>query len=292
MLAVLDRFANFLKHSERSPLTIKNYLGDLRAFARWFTDTNSEQKFDPAKITPTDLREYKQWLVVEQGLRPSSTNRKLATLRAFLHWASDVGLVKNADALKMPKFESQERSGPRWLDRREQNTLLRAVERGGIPRDIAIVKLLLNTGLRVEELCALTWKDVALTERSGRLTVRRGKGGKRRTVPLNRDARNALLLIGYKQNAGRRSPIFSGQRGPLTARGLQNLFAKYAERAKLAVSPHSLRHTFCKNLVNAGVSLEKIAALAGHESLETTRRYTEPSLKDLEKAVELIGEEE
>jgi site-specific recombinase XerD len=99
-------------------------------------------------------------------------------------------------------------------------------------------------------------------------------------------------MIGYKQNAGRRSPIFSGQRGPLTSRGLQNIFAKYAEMAKLEISPHSLRHTFCKNLVNAGVSLEKIAALAGHESLETTRRYTEPSLKDLEKAVELIGEEE
>ena len=53
----------------------------------------------------------------------------------------------------------------------------------------------------------------------------------------------------------------------------------------------TLRHTFCKNLVNAGVGLEKVAALAGHESLETTRRYCTPSLKDLEHAVELIGEE-
>jgi site-specific recombinase XerD len=47
------------------------------------------------------------------------------------------------------------------------------------------------------------------------------------------------------------------------------------------VTPHSLRHSFSKNLVNAGVSLEKIAALAGHESLETTRGYCEPSLQDL-----------
>jgi integrase/recombinase XerC len=44
--------------------------------------------------------------------------------------------------------------------------------------------------------------------------------------------------------------------------------------------------------VDAGVGLEKVAALAGHESLETTRRYCEPSLKDLERVVELIGEEE
>ncbi len=55
--------------------------------------------------------------------------------------------------------------------------------------------------------------------------------------------------------------------------------------------PHAvLRHTFCKNLVDAGVSLEKIAALVGHESLDTTRRYCEPSHHDLEKAVNLIGE--
>jgi site-specific recombinase XerD len=292
MPSVLDLFGKYLEHSERSPLTIKNYLCDLDAFVRWFTEINNDQKFDPAKITPTDLREYKQWLVVHQGLKPNSTNRKLATLRSFINWAGDVGVVKNASALKMPRFEKQERMGPRWLDRREQNSLLRAVERGDVVRDIAIVKLLLNTGLRVDELCSLTWKDVTLTDRKGTLIVRKGKGSKRREVPLNRDARNALSSVGYKGNAGRRSAIFFGQRGRLMARGLQNIFAKYAERAKLDVSPHSLRHTFCKNLVNAGVSLEKVAALAGHESLETTRRYTEPSLKDLEMAVALIGEEE
>jgi site-specific recombinase XerD len=58
------------------------------------------------------------------------------------------------------------------------------------------------------------------------------------------------------------------------------------------VTPHSLRHSFCKNLVNAGVSLEKVAALAGHESLETTRRYCEPSLQDLQQAVEMVSEED
>lgn len=292
MPSVLDRFAKYLEHSERSPLTIKNYICDLQAFARWFTDTNNDKKFDPAKITPTDLREYKQWLIVHKGLKPNSTNRKLATLRSFINWASDVGVVKNISALKMPKFEKQERVGPRWLDRREQNALLRVVERGGVERNIAIVKLLLNTGLRVDELCSLTWKDVKLTDRKGTLVVQKGKGNKRREVPLNPDARNAFLLIGYKENAGRRSPIFFGQRGRLTSRGLQNIFAKYAEIAKLDISPHSLRHTFCKNLVNAGVSLEKVAALAGHENLETTRRYIEPSLKDLENAVALISEAE
>jgi site-specific recombinase XerD len=52
------------------------------------------------------------------------------------------------------------------------------------------------------------------------------------------------------------------------------------------------RHTFCKNLIDAGVGLEQVATLAGHESLETTRRYCTPSRLDLERAVERIGEGE
>ncbi len=292
MSTSLKRFAAYLEQAERSPLTIKNYLSDLRAFAAWFEEANGDP-FEPAKITPTDLREYKRWMVSHCGFKPNSVNRKLATLKSFIHWATETGLVADARALKIPKAEREERHGPRWLDQREQNKLLRVVERADQPRDLALIKLLLNTGLRVQELCDLTWRDVMLTERKGTLTVRSGKGGKRRQVPLNQSARNALLAIGYQEHAGKRAHIFAGQRGPLTPRGVQNLLSKYAAAAGLeGVSPHALRHTFCKNLVDAGVGLEKVAALAGHESLETTRRYCEPSLKDLERVVELIGEEE
>ncbi|WHA04553.1 site-specific integrase [Candidatus Bandiella numerosa] len=58
------------------------------------------------------------------------------------------------------------------------------------------------------------------------------------------------------------------------------------------VTPHQLRHSFCKNLVDMGVGLEKVAFLAGHESLDITKIYCTPSFNDLQEAVELIGEEE
>ena len=88
--------------------------------------------------------------------------------------------------------------------------------------------------------------------------------------------------------------MLQGQRGPLTERGIQATLAKYAGDARIEdLSPHVLRHTWCKNLADAGVRLEVIAALAGHESLETTRRYVEPGQDDLAAAVERIagGEE-
>ena len=111
--------------------------------------------------------------------------------------------------------------------------------------------------------------------------------------PLVRDARQVLRTLGYGEHAGTAESIFWGQRGPLTPRGVQLLLARYARAAGLQrVTPHALRHSFCKNLVNVGVGLEKIALLAGHDSLETTRRYCEPSLQDLEQVVELVSTEE
>lgn len=196
----------------------------------------------------------------------------------------------------MPRFPKALRDkgrGPQWLDRHEQHTLLRRVERGGSKRDLAIAKLLLNTGLRVSELCDLTYSDIKITDRRGTITVRYGKGNQRREVPLNKDARSALLSIGYQSHASSHSHVFIGQRGPMTPRGVESMLSKYVQGTDLEdVSPHSLRHTFCKNLVDAGVGLEKVAALAGHENLETTRRYCSPSHHDLEQAVELIGEED
>ena len=292
MSQIFQDFSAYLQSSERSFLTIKNYLADLRLFEKWFLETNAYPAFSPSDVTPTDLREYKQFLIIDKEMKPASVNRRLASLRSFIKWATEVGFSHTVQMSKIPKFEKTEKTGICWLDRKEENALLRVVERTGRIRDIAIIKLLLNTGLRVSELCSLRWSEIVINERKGVLKVLQGKGGKRREVPLNYDARQVLLDLGYKQNAGKKDWIFVGQRGKLTPRGVQTLFRKYAEPVKLKkLSPHSLRHTFCKNLLNAGVALEKIALLAGHESLDTTRLYLEPSLKDLTTAVEAISEE-
>lgn len=108
-----------------------------------------------------------------------------------------------------------------------------------------------------------------------------------------RESTGWRFASGADKYADKATPVFLGQRGRLTPRGFQLLLERYTKAANLKdVTPHSRRHSFCKNLANAGVSLEKIAVLAGHESLETTRRYCEPSLGELQEAVELVSEEE
>jgi integrase/recombinase XerC len=258
----------------------------LKSFIKWF-EKSQGLSFHPRLVTTLDLRDYKRLLT--QKYKPGSVNRKLSTLSVFLGWAKE---MKCIEALpKIPKQVKEQRQGIRWLSRTEQNALLRRVERYGSQRDQGAIKLLLNTGLRVSELTDLLWSDAEISDRKGELVVRSGKGSKRRVVPLNKDARGALLILGYEENHGLDKPVIIGQRGKMTRRGIQSLLEKYQGDLD-DFSCHNLRHTFCKNLVDAGVSLEKIAALAGHDSLETTRRYCEPSPHDLALAVELIGEED
>lgn len=77
--------------------------------------------------------------------------------------------------------------------------------------------------------------------------------------------------------------MFTSQKnGPLSPRAVEHLLTKYAYAARLeGITPHTLRHTFCKSLIDAGESLDRVAVLAGHSNLNTTARYTQPTEKDL-----------
>jgi len=140
--------------------------------------------------------------------------------------------------------------------------------------------------------------DIELSERKGAVIVRQGKGGKRRRVPLNSEARKALTAY-LKLRAREVRPewpgaerLFWGQRGPIGPRAIQRVVACAGQQAGLPhLTPHVLRHTFGKALVDQGVSLDRVATLMGHSNLNVTRRYTTPSERDLEQAVELLSAE-
>ncbi|MHA3124383.1 tyrosine-type recombinase/integrase (plasmid) [Legionella pneumophila] len=283
----IENYIDYQKSTDKSPMTLASYRSDLIQFTVWFEATNNEM-MQLTNITPTDARQYKQHLV-DTGLRPPTINRRLLSLKYFLEWGWRTKKIKYR--FPLPKTVRQSQSIPKWLNRCQQNQLLRHIEQLGSTRDIAIVKILLNTGLRVSELCGLKWSDIMMSDRKGKLLVNAGKGSKYRDVPLNKDARLAFFNLDYTIHAGSDAFIFTGQRGALSSRGVQLMLNRLKFPEELgAVSPHQLRHTFCKNLVNAGVSLEKIASLAGHERLDTTKLYCQPSFADLSEAVERIGE--
>src|SRR5215207_4685523 len=293
--SVTDDIADFvmeLCRQEVAEKTVRSYRSDLAQFARWFEGSTGDA-FRAASVTPTDVRDYKAHLVSVERRRPSTVNRRLAALRRFFLWAKAAGRCADVPTDSIKGVPQAPRS-PKSLEKREVDRLVRMAERSGKKRDLAIVQTLRHIGMRVGELCALRLDDVDISERKGALTVRRGKGAKFRIIPLNADVRQALGVYLAVRPRVSGDHLFVGQRGRgLSAAAVWYLVTKYARQAGLEdVSPHTLRHTFGKQLLDATKDLVAVAALLGHEKLETTAIYTQPSTRDLERAVALLEREE
>ena len=301
---ILTGFQSHLTEQDVSPLTISGYVQDVRQFVAWFEQSNGESFALPA-VTPTDLREYRQHMQVTLRRKASSINRKLAAISALFRWAEQTGQVSTIPT-KGIKPIRQTTVAPRWLDRKEQFALQRAIEKDlqiarlrysrryvTRRRDASLILFLLHTGLRLSEVVSLQISDAQASERKGSVLVRRGKGNKERLVPLNAEARKALQewLAVRPKNSGAFIwvAVEAAADEGLSGRAVQRILHRYAQDAGLEnLTPHILRHTFAKNLANNNVGLEKIAALLGHASLNTTRIYITPDVRDLERAVEQL----
>lgn len=297
MMTFQTAFERYLTDQDRSPKTIAGYLADLERFARWFAQTNGEE-LTPERLTSTDAREFRAFLQ-RKDAKPATINRALAALRAFGKWADEAGLIQGNPAAKVKAVKKTELA-PQWLDKNQVNALVRKAEeltqnaktppavRQAV-RDEAIIKILLNTGLRVSELCALRLGDVDMKINKGVLIVRQGKGAKRREVPMNKETAQAIQAWRKARPPEFGDLLFYGARGDaLTSSGIHRRLAEIGRLAKVEAHPHALRHTFAKSLVNAGVTLEKVGALLGHSSLNTTRVYVTPGERDLREAVERL----
>jgi len=150
-----------------------------------------------------------------------------------------------------------------------------------------MAQLMLQAGLRVGEVAALQLADVSMSDRSGSVRIRHGKGLKAREVPLNATVRRALKQhLDQRQAPGQDAALFvSSRETTMPVRTIQAVMTSLARRARLtrvAVSAHTLRHTFALGYLrdNPG-KLVELASLLGHESLDTTAIYTRPSRDDL-----------
>lgn len=281
---LVRRFSAHLHGRGCSARTVRSYSSVLRAFARWCEGTWGTP-FDPAAVSPLDVADYKRHLL-NRNRRPATVNLHLDALSSFFAWAVSERML-SSDPTDGVRRLPEGKSAPRWLARRDLGALIRAAQKYGTSRDRALLALLLHAGLRVSEAVNLKVQDILLRERSGRVIIRRGKGEKCREVPLNTTARRMLGEWLNDHPGG--DYLFPGRSGPVTARTVQVRLGELGRLAGVEVTPHRLRHTFCKMLVDAGESLDRVAMLAGHTNLNTTARYTMPSLDDLERSVESLA---
>ena len=156
--------------------TSKAYGGDLAAFIRWWEPTAGEA-FHPQAVDPREIVECRGYLL-SRGQEPATANRRLIALRGFFRWARQSGLARENpfEGMERVLVKQQKDTAPRWLDRKEQLALMRAVRRGESVRDLAVVQTLLGTGLRMSELATLQVRDVEISDKKDWLCGRLGKG--------------------------------------------------------------------------------------------------------------------
>ena len=297
---ILQDYRDYLYDQDKSEQTVKAYMTDLRAFLRWFQDMTGET-LSLESITPMEIIDYRN-AMLDWGKKPSTINRSLISISSFCQWAQQNDLILNNPAEGI-RTVAEEPLAPRALDRKEQLALLRAVRRSGKLRDLAIITMLLHTGMRVGELCNLRVSDIRISTNRNMITVREGKGTKRRNIPLNstvirvlKDYLNTLdtsksTTIVTGTNPEKDRFLFYGQkRMPLTDRGVRYIIDKYAYNAKIDnLSPHIFRHTCAKNLIDAGQSIDRVSKILGHSNVNTTSIYTMPTEKDLHITMESIS---
>ena len=153
-----------------------------------------------------------------------------------------------------------------------------------------MVKLFLNSGLRLSEMLDLKWRDINLL--TGQLKVVEGKGGKDRILWVNDNMLEDLRVWREDQsnNAAQTEYVFStSYGGRLDKDNVRTMLYKYSQKAlNRKISPHLLRHTFATDLLRETKNIRLVQKALGHEDLSTTMIYTHIVDDELEQSLKLF----
>jgi len=269
-LPAKDHFEHYLRHKWRlnhKPRTLQSSFTSVRFFLDFYAKSG---KRDLQAMERTDLEAFIE-SEQDRGLRISTVRTRLACLIAFLHFLMEqdlipLSLLNRRIKLKLPEVL------PRAMHPADVKKLLSVIDD---LRDRALILLLLRTGMRIGEALGLRLNDLDLQDRKVHL-FQGEKNSMGRVVYLSDD-----VLLALKLWLRRRDPnqefVFHGRGNkPICYSTGRSRFVEYIQKAGLeekGYTVHCLRHTFASELLNAGMRLECLQQLLGHQDIEVTRRY-------------------
>ena len=264
-----------------SDYTLVNYREDLMELYDFNTDL--------LNIDEGYVSEYLEYLYAK-GLSRNSISRKLSAIRSFYNYLvrEDIVEVNYFKDIANPK---RARSLPKYARDNDLEVMFNSFDLSLEleQRNRLILELLYATGVRVSELVGIKLLDIDKNNNSIKIL---GKGRKERIVFFGSYARDILDL--YLKDGRRKilkdhqsDYLFLNKNGnKLSARYVRVIINKVVSHCGIEyhISPHTLRHTFATDMLNAGADLMSVKELLGHSSLNTTSIYTHVSqdkLKDI-----------
>lgn len=262
----------------RSMAAALRRVAQLCGYADWQQTPWTAMRFEHVQAIRSKL--------LEEGAKPATVNKTLAAIRGVLRAAWRMGQIDAEHyqrAADVPSVAGSRLPVGRAVTQGELVAIMRACIEDETPagaRDAAIIALAYGAGLRRAELSALTMDCIAQDE--DQYTIRlTGKRRKERQLYLDNGAADALgawldvrgAEPGPLFYAGRRGGHLAAGKG-MTPQAIRDVVVRRAEQAGVRdVSPHDLRRTFVSDLLDSGVDIATVSAMAGHANIQTTARY-------------------
>jgi len=240
--------------------TVKAYRRDMEAFRSWVGKPLVE-------VTLDDLQNWYSSLAGADATR----RRKLASVKSGLAFGTRVRLLPVDVGAALRLERERDTLNERIL---LEEDVLRMIDSEQNPRKRACLRVLYLLGLRISEMCALTWRNMTRRQQGGIASVF-GKGGKTRSVPVPAKLWKELMALRADNRPD--APVVPGHDGgKLSLSAAHRLVKRAAGRAGLpdSVSAHWLRHANASHALDNGAPAHVVQATLGHASLATTTRYS------------------
>ena len=274
--ALVADYLAYLRARQYAPSVQEGTLRALKSFATLMP--LARQTLLHVDLTQTTPADIDAWIETsaQRKLTPGTIATRLRLVQGFFGFLCDRGYLSQSPIRSPRHHILVPQDLPRPMAEDEVVALFRVID---ALRDRTMFLLMLRCGLRVSEVSNLQW--MALNRTAGTLRIDNSKGHVDRVVYLSPDVAKALQQWHTLQPATA-SYVFPSRQArkggaPLSVRQMRNCMTRYLKLAGItkAYSPHSLRHTFATQLLNAGASLEVVKELMGHRSLDVTLRYTQ-----------------
>lgn len=272
----IESFISYLHNVKKASFnTEMSYRRDLTKMRIYLEITSGSPAVH--EITEENLKRYMAYMQ-RKKLKESTISRNVASMKAFFHYLVRSGMIQKdvSDCLQAPRVT---RNAPNVLTEEETESLLNGPSGDSDKeiRDLAMLRLLYSTGIRVSELIGLKLADVNM--QMGFLICR--EENKERMIPFDNQTREAL----YRYLSTVRDRMATNKAGdilfvsclgaPMSRQGFWKIIKYYTKKVGIAkdITPHTLRHTFAAHLVESGADLKNVQELLGHSDISTTHIY-------------------